>query len=243
MGKYYSSKDVVYDEYVPVPTFLVETMGISFAAAYLYGKIKARMRLSEMNRERFEDDNGIFVIYRHKDLAEMIHRDERTVRRLVSELEKAELILSIQEVKGRQAKIYLRNLYTFQASTQDIFVLHAGQKCPTVAGQKCPTVAGQKCPTNKRDIEKEDIKKEEYRSKRFTPPTLEEVKQYVSEKHLCYVNPEVFFNYYESNGWKVQGRTMQKWKAACSGWNAREAEKHHTVPSYSNGYGTMESGF
>ena len=234
MRKYYSSADVVNDDFLPVPMVLLTNPNFSLGEVVLYAFIKNRMKLSQMNTERFEDKRGIFVIYKQKDLAEMLHRDIKTIKRYFEALKKAGLILTVQEEAGRPAKIYLRNLYS---------LVSMGDKNVPHEGQKCPPYEGQKCPPNKEDIEKEDIKKEDYKSKRFTPPTLEEVKRYVSEKHLCYVNPEVFFNYYESNGWKVQGRTMQKWKAACSGWNAREAEKHHAAPSYGNGYGTMESGF
>ena len=56
------------------------------------------------------------------------------------------------------------------------------------------------------------------------PPTLDEVTPYVVEKKL-HIDPVRFFNYYESNGWKVGKNPMKNWKAACNTWNAKDNTK------------------
>lgn len=48
-------------------------------------------------------------------------------------------------------------------------------------------------------------------------PTLDEVKVYCQERNRG-VDAEKFFNYYESNGWKVGKNTMKNWKAAIHTW-------------------------
>ena len=53
--------------------------------------------------------------------------------------------------------------------------------------------------------------------KRFTPPSLEEVKAYCAERKNN-VDAERFINYYESNGWKVGKNPMKDWKAAIRTW-------------------------
>lgn len=66
-----------------------------------------------------------------------------------------------------------------------------------------------------------DNKKE--RKKRFAPPSINQIKEYISEK--CYsVNPDTFFNHYESNGWKVGKNPMRSWKAALANWNSKDAK-------------------
>lgn len=52
---------------------------------------------------------------------------------------------------------------------------------------------------------------------RFTPPTVEEVKQYCSERHNS-VNPQVFVDFYESKGWMVGKNKMKDWKACVRTW-------------------------
>ncbi|WP_026725221.1 hypothetical protein [Flavobacterium sasangense] len=50
-------------------------------------------------------------------------------------------------------------------------------------------------------------------------PTLEETQIYFLEKKFPEVEAQRFFNYFESNGWLVGGRTkMKDWKAAARNW-------------------------
>ena len=57
---------------------------------------------------------------------------------------------------------------------------------------------------------------------RMEKPTLEEIKSYCKEKGYN-ISAEGFYSYYESNGWKIGGRTaMKNWKAAVQSWAARE---------------------
>ena len=48
-------------------------------------------------------------------------------------------------------------------------------------------------------------------------PTLEEVTDYFEEKGHPQ-QAEIFFNYYESNGWKVGKNPMKNWKASICNW-------------------------
>ena len=61
-------------------------------------------------------------------------------------------------------------------------------------------------------------------SKRFTKPTLEEVRAYCQERKNC-VNAEKFVDYYESNGWKVGKNAMKDWKAAVRTWEKNRFDK------------------
>lgn len=61
-------------------------------------------------------------------------------------------------------------------------------------------------------------------SKRFTKPTLEEVRAYCQERKNC-VNAEKFVDYYDSNGWKVGKNPMKDWKAAVRTWEKNRFDK------------------
>jgi hypothetical protein len=51
------------------------------------------------------------------------------------------------------------------------------------------------------------------------PKKIEEVEFYFSEKKGSSLEAQKFFNYYQSNGWKVGGKTpMRDWKAAARNW-------------------------
>ena len=58
--------------------------------------------------------------------------------------------------------------------------------------------------------------------KKSTKPTLEEVKAYVAEKGYTF-DPEKFWAYYETQGWKLSnGNTMKSWEACCVTWEKRQ---------------------
>ena len=58
---------------------------------------------------------------------------------------------------------------------------------------------------------------------RFKKPSIDEVKLYIEERGNI-IDANRFYNYYESNGWKVGRNKMKCWKSACRGWESR-AEK------------------
>ena len=58
-------------------------------------------------------------------------------------------------------------------------------------------------------------------AKRFTPPSLEDVKEYCKEKGLS-IDPERFVDFYTSKGWMVGKNKMKDWKSAARGWEARD---------------------
>ena len=62
------------------------------------------------------------------------------------------------------------------------------------------------------------------KAKRFVKPTLSEIEQYCIERNNN-VNAEHFFDYYESNGWKVGKNSMKDWKAAVRTWERSEYRK------------------
>ena len=60
--------------------------------------------------------------------------------------------------------------------------------------------------------------------KRFEKPTISDIEQYCIERNNN-VNAEQFFDYYESNGWKVGKNSMKDWKAAVRTWERSEYRK------------------
>ena len=58
---------------------------------------------------------------------------------------------------------------------------------------------------------------------KFVRPSLEDVKKYVLEKNYSF-NPESFFAFYESKGWKVGNNPMKNWQMACVTWENRQKE-------------------
>jgi len=58
--------------------------------------------------------------------------------------------------------------------------------------------------------------------KRFTPPSLEELKIFFSQNNSDTLEAEKYHNHFQSNGWLVGGKTpMKDWKAAARNWILR----------------------
>ena len=75
----------------------------------------------------------------------------------------------------------------------------------------------------------ENIPANNPKRKRFVKPTLSEIEQYCIERKNN-VNAEQFFDYYESNGWKVGKNSMKDWKAAVRTWE----KNNYNKPAKSN---------
>lgn len=61
-------------------------------------------------------------------------------------------------------------------------------------------------------------------SVRFTPPTTEEVREYIREKGYN-VDAEKFVDFYESKGWMVGKNKMKDWKASVRTWARSQREE------------------
>lgn len=59
---------------------------------------------------------------------------------------------------------------------------------------------------------------------KFVKPSVEEIAAYCAERNNN-IDPQQFFDFYESKGWKVGNQSMKDWKAAVRTWERREKPK------------------
>lgn len=63
---------------------------------------------------------------------------------------------------------------------------------------------------------------------KFSPPTLEEVQAYCTEKQYTF-DAVMFWNHYEANGWvQGKGKPIKSWQACCNTWQRRESNGEFT---------------
>lgn len=95
---------------------------------------------------------------------------------------------------------------------------------PTFTGCECHSQGGCECGAHN-NIEKEniDISLSNKRRTQFQKPSLGEVADYCSSRGNK-VDPEQFYDFYESKGWKIGSTPMKDWKAAIRTWEKREKE-------------------
>ena len=77
----------------------------------------------------------------------------------------------------------------------------------------------------KTETEKDSVPESSARSKKvkekFIKPTIEEIRAYCYERKNM-VDPEHFYDHYESNGWKIGKNGMKDWKAAVRTWERND---------------------
>lgn len=87
-----------------------------------------------------------------------------------------------------------------------------------------------------KDSKGKDSKEE--KKGRFTPPTVEEVSAYLTEKGYD-IDPEAFVDFYASKGWKVGNSPMKDWKAAVGTW-VRRRKNENPAPQKSRNNGPVQ---
>ena len=70
---------------------------------------------------------------------------------------------------------------------------------------------------------------------RFTPPTVNEVQEYCSERGNN-IDPQTFIDFYESKGWMVGKNKMKDWKAAVRTWEKRHTDKPRETKTQFHGF-------
>lgn len=79
-----------------------------------------------------------------------------------------------------------------------------------------------KRPTDDHTQESKEVKK--VRKRVFTPPSVEDVRAYCSDRGND-IDPETFVDFYQSRGWLIGKNKMKDWKAAVRTWEKRQKPK------------------
>ena len=112
-------------------------------------------------------------------------------------------------------------------------------QCNTIATSSNEEIDKEKDIDKDKDTEKE--KRKGSPQKRFTPPSLEEVQAYCSERGNG-IDAQAFIDFYASKGWLVGKTKMTDWKAAVRTWESRNRKQGK--PTYSTtDYGNPEDIF
>jgi hypothetical protein len=90
---------------------------------------------------------------------------------------------------------------------------------PLVAGD-LPVLCKDKDKEKEKEKEKEKVDAVASRSSKFTKPTVQEIIGYVIEIQAA-VDARAFWDYYESNGWRVGRNPMKDWRATVRQWQSR----------------------
>jgi hypothetical protein len=80
-------------------------------------------------------------------------------------------------------------------------------------------------------LNKDVVKKEKKTREKFVPPTLQDVREFAETEMIgSKILPEKFYNYYESNGWKIGSNSMKNWKTKFKSWSIDEKDGTYKQP-------------
>lgn len=179
---------------------------------YAYFYLKLCLKSLKSNGILIRKVGNILIPYDNEKLAELTKMDFDTVTVAMELLKKIGLVEILEN-----GEIYINQLENLIGSKS----LGAFKK------QQQRTLGGQVadiCPP-KIDIELDkEIDIELNKNKKFKPPTLEEVENYIKDKNLN-VKAEDFFNYFSEGNWiDSKGNKVKNWKQKLLTWNGYKKE-------------------
>ena len=152
------------------------------------------------------------------------------VRACLSELEKAGYLIRKKSTNKNGQFDYEYDVYespctglphTDEPHTDEPHTDEPHTDEPHTENRDAYKITNNKILNNKRTNNKRINIKGENASQRFIPPTLDEVREYCSERNNS-VDPEKFIDYYTANGWKVGRNKMKDWKASVRTWERND---------------------
>lgn len=121
----------------------------------------------------------------------------------------------------------------FRVFTEETPVITAKTQ---VIATKTPVITAKtpyKVKKRKVNIKVNTKEKEKEKPKRFLPPSLDEVENYISEKGYS-VDAEAFIAFYTAKNWFIGKNKMKDWRAAIVTWQKRENDKKTIHPGVIN---------
>ncbi len=179
--------------------------------------------------EQMYEQGGVLPLKSCKSIAFALHVESKVVESIVNDFElfvnDGENFWS-ESVKKRLVKILdiAEKRKAAAAKRWQSTQLHKNDnKCNANAEQMQCNSMQNKIKENKINNNiKENIK--EKSGSRFSPPTIDEIRNYIIDKGYSF-DAESFFDFYESKGWFVGKNKMKDWKAAVRNWARGEEER------------------
>lgn len=194
-----------HDNFIPVSKVLASKIGL--LEATLFGELCAESDYWHERGEVTEDDYFFSTI---ENIENKLFIKRKTQERLIRTLVNIGLI-SISK-RGLPAKRYIK-------INEELLAKQLVQNDPS-SRDKMDKLVGLKNTTNK-TIKNKTIKNN-ISSKKFIPPTLEEVQQFI-DKRQSPIDAKYFIDYYSENDWKDNNnKPIKNWKLKLITWEMRE---------------------
>ena len=101
---------------------------------------------------------------------------------------------------------------------------------PQTVPQTVPQMSHKLSPLiNKTKTKPNNTEKEKNKKENFQIPTISEIQTYCAQRSNG-IDPQRFFDFYQSKGWMVGRNPMKDWKAAVRTWEGKSKEEQPKQP-------------
>lgn len=176
--------------------------------------------------EQIYEQGGFLPLRSCKTIAFALHTESKIVESIVNDFDlfvnDGDIFWSesVKKRLGKRTDIAEKRKAAAIKRWQSIQIQQEQSKCNANAMQVDANKIKEK------EIKEKDIKEniQEKSGHRFSPPTIDEIRNYIIEKGYSF-EAENFFDFYESKGWFVGKNKMKDWKAAVRNWARGEKER------------------
>ena len=152
------------------------------------------------------------------DMADVLGLSVQQVRTALKKLEKSGEIN--KQITSRYSIITVNNWNVYQQNNKQ-------------ATSKQQASNKQATTKQEKRIENRDLfvvvgKETTTTTKKFIPPSVEEVREFCKERNNG-IDAERFWHYYNSKGWKIGKESMKKWQSAVITWEKQDAKSKVTA--------------
>ena len=192
--------------------------GDTFTIIYL------KLQLLSINTEGVLEYKGVFESF-EDEMAEEIDEDVENVKVTIQYLLSSGLMVQsgeryllpyVVENTGSESQSAERQR-RFRNNHKEQKALHCNASVTELSQNDNKNITLEKEIEKEIEIDKEKDINNRAKSKRFVPPSLDDVQKYCIERGNS-VNAEAFIDFYESKGWMVGKNKMKDWKAAVRTW-------------------------
>ena len=125
------TQDSLIPPYMAFPRFLLDKDGLSETAKILYTILLDRARLSQKNDGWTDGQGHVFILFPIKNLAEVMHKSEMSIKTALTALEKESLIVRKRQGAGFPNRIYVKYPPEYLTQTDRNLSVRQTENCPT----------------------------------------------------------------------------------------------------------------
>ena len=128
---HFLTQDSLIPPYMAFPRFLLEKDGLSETAKILYTILLDRARLSQKNDGWTDEQGHVFILFPIKNLSEVLHKSEMSIKTALTALEKENLIFRKRQGAGFPNRIYVKYPPEYMTQTDRNLSVRQTENCPT----------------------------------------------------------------------------------------------------------------